>query len=128
VAGGAHRALIWRFDASCMRTYIRFLGSGALTLVGILGTIVLQGGWEAAAAGFATILGTVCAVNVALLVAAAERPQRSRPDWALAGAEPRGVPASAPADATRARAREERPERAPRSPRRHPSAVGGRSA
>jgi len=110
-----------------MRTYIRFLGSGALTLAGILGTIVLHGGWQSAAAGFATILGTVCALNVALLVAASERPPRSRPDWALPGAEPRRVPATPPAQATGARQRRERAEPALR-PRRHPSAVGGRSA
>lgn len=112
-----------------MRTYIRFLGSGALTLIGLGATIVVQGGWQAAAAGFGILAGTVCALSFIVLRASMDRPQPGRPDWALGGGEPRGVPAATEVQPAGANVRGERAERASRSSRRHPpAAAGGRSA
>ena len=112
-----------------MRTYIRFLGSGALTLIGLGATIVVQGGWQAAAAGFGILAGSVFALSFIALRAGADRRRPGRPDWALAGGEPLGVPAATEAQPAGADVRGERAERAPRSPRRHPpAAAGGRSA
>jgi hypothetical protein len=112
-----------------MRTYIRLLGSGALTLVGLGATLLVQGGWEAAAAAFAIFSGLVFAVSFISLRVAAERPRSGHPGWAVAGSERRGVSASAEAERARASVRDVRPGRVSRSPRRHPpAAVGVRSA
>ena len=86
-----------------MRTYIRLLGSGALTLIGLGATLLVQGGWQAAAAAFAIFQGGVFALSFISLRVAAERPRSRRPGWAVAGSEPRG--ARTPAEAERPRAR-----------------------
>ena len=85
-----------------MRTYIRLLGSGALTLVGLGATLIVQGGWQAAAAAFAIFQGIVFATSYGMLLAASERPGSTRPDWALGDGEPR--PASAMTEPERASA------------------------
>jgi hypothetical protein len=111
-----------------MRTYRRFfIVSAALTLIGLGGTILGQGGWQAAAAGLGMLAGIGFVLSVAALAAAGERPRLRYPDWGQAGAKPRRMrpetglrrPPEAVSDA--------RPARASR-PRRHaPGAVRPRS-
>jgi len=79
-----------------MRTYIRFLGSGALTVVGLGATIIVQGGWQAVAAGFAIFQGMVFALTFIELRQAADRSRPGRPSWALGEGSPVGVPDSIP--------------------------------
>jgi hypothetical protein len=100
-----------------MRTYIRFLGSGALTLVGLGATILVQGGWQAAAAGFAILQGLVFALTVIGMRVGAERPRSRRPDWAMGEGTPRTVQAtdSEPARAGVPGARTGRPRRSSRA-------------
>jgi hypothetical protein len=95
-----------------MRTYERLLGSGALTLIGLGATLLVQGGWQAIAAGFAIFSSIVFAVSLISLRVAAERPRSSRPGWAVADSEPRGVRSSAEAERPRARAWDGRAGRA----------------
>jgi hypothetical protein len=57
---------------------------GALTLVGMAATIVVQGGWQAAAAAFAIFNGVGFALTFAAIRAASERPQPRRPSWSQA--------------------------------------------
>lgn len=104
-----------------MRTYIRFLGSAALTLIALGSTLLVQGGWQAAAAAFAIFQGLVFASSFIALGAAAERPRSRRPGWAVGG-----TPRSATAEAERARAdvADGRVGRARRTPAPQPDAIG----
>ena len=54
---------------------------GALTLIGFGATILLQGGWQAAAAGFALLNGAGFVLSFAVLGARSERPRSRRPSW-----------------------------------------------
>jgi hypothetical protein len=66
-----------------MRTYKVFLTSAALTIAAVVAAIVLQGGWEAAAAGAGIAAGLAWLVSLMALLAAGERPRprgpRARP-------------------------------------------------
>jgi hypothetical protein len=64
-----------------MRTYRRLMTLTALTAIGLTGTIVLHGGWEAAAAGLGALAGCGAAVTFAFLRALSERPRSRRPSW-----------------------------------------------
>jgi hypothetical protein len=97
------------------RTYITFLGSGALTLIGFGATILLQGGWQAAVAAFAIFQGIVFASSFGILRAAAEHPRPRRPDWAVADGRPQAVPATSGRERATADVRAARAVRAPRS-------------
>jgi hypothetical protein len=71
---------------------------GALTLIGMAATIVVQGGWEAGAAAFAIAGGVGFALTFAALQAVGERPRSRRPAWAHETApEPRRAAVTAPA-------------------------------
>jgi hypothetical protein len=87
-----------------MPTYARLLGSGALTLIGLGATLLVQGGWQAIAAAVAIFSGIVFAASLISLRVAAERPRSRRPAWAVADSEPRGIRSSAEAERPRARA------------------------
>jgi hypothetical protein len=95
-----------------MRAYERLLGSGALTLVGLGATLLVQGGWQAVAAGFAIFSAIVFAESFISLCVAAERPRSRRAGWAVADSEPRGLRSSAEAERPRARAWDGRAGRA----------------
>ena len=95
------------------RTYLTFLGSGALTLIGFGATILVQGGWQAAAAAFAIFQGLVFTSCFGFLRAASERPGSRRPAWATADRAPQAVPAASGPE----RARATLPEPAARAPR-----------
>jgi hypothetical protein len=97
------------------RTYMTFLGSGALTLIGFGATILVQGGWQAVAAAFAILQGLVFASTFIALRVAAERPRSRRPGWALAGGSPQAVPATSGPERAPADVRDRRAVRAPRS-------------
>jgi hypothetical protein len=90
-----------------MRTYTKLLGSGALTLIAVGVTLVVQGGPQAIAAAFAIFQGIVFVTTFLTLRVAADRPRSRRPGWAVDGSEPRGAGAGASAspDAERPRAR-----------------------
>jgi hypothetical protein len=104
-----------------MRTYRRFfLVSAALTLIGLGGTILGQGGWQAAAAGLGMLAGIAFVLSVAVLAAASERPRPRYPDWAQAGAKPRRVQLDAGLRRPGKRVPNARAARASR-PRRHAS-------
>lgn len=108
------------------RTYIGFLGSGALTLLGLGATIVLHGGWEAAGAGFAMLQGIVFALTFIALRVAADGPQSRRPEWGVAGVKAHGA-ATPEAERAVATVGDGRAERV-RSPHpRPPAAVSGHS-
>ena len=96
-------------------TYITFLASGALTLIGFGATLVVQGGWQAVAAAFAILQGLVFASTFIALRVAAERPRSRRPGWALAGGSRQAVPAASGPERAHAGVRDERAMRAPRS-------------
>lgn len=97
-----------------MRRSIWLLGSGALTLVGLGATLIVQGGWQAVAAAFAILQGLVFASSLIALQMAAEHPRARRPSWAVAGGAPRAEPAATEAERLRADVRVKRAERAPR--------------
>ncbi len=77
-----------------MHAYGRELILGALILIGIAATIIVQGGWEAASAAFAIFTGTGFALGFARIRAVSERPRsRSRhPSWADAATPSREAP------------------------------------
>ena len=106
------------------RTYITFLGAGALTLIGLGATVIVQGGWEAVAAAFAILQGLVFVSTFIALRVAAERPRSGRPGWAVARGEQRDLRATA--ERATANVRDGRVG-VPRS-HRTPAAVVGRSA
>ena len=56
-----------------MRWFIRILGLWALTVIGVLATLVEKGGWEAGAAGFAATTGVGLVLVFAVIRAAADR-------------------------------------------------------
>jgi hypothetical protein len=88
-----------------MRTYIRLLGSGALTLIAVGVTLVVQGGPQAIAAAFAIFQGIVFVTTFLTLRVAADRSRSRHPGWAVDGSEPRRADATASAEAERPRAR-----------------------
>jgi hypothetical protein len=55
---------------------------GALTLIGMAATIIVQGGWQAAGAAFAIAAGVGFALTFAVIRAAGERPRSRHPSWA----------------------------------------------
>jgi hypothetical protein len=112
-----------RKELAVMRTYIRILGSGALTVVGLGATIIVHGGWQAAAAGFAISQGVVFALTFLELRQASDRPRPGRPAWALGEGRPLGVSATTVAEPARAPVPGERAERPAPAPRRRPSSV-----
>jgi hypothetical protein len=69
---------------------------GALTLIGMAATIIVQGGWQAAAAAFAIAGGGGFALTFAALRAASERPGSRHPSWAHAADRPRHQVAAEP--------------------------------
>jgi hypothetical protein len=87
-----------------MRAYKRLLVFGALTLIGMAATIIVQGGWQAAAAAFAIFTGGGFTLTFAALRAASERPRSPHPSWASAADRPHrpvvAAPAAAPAPRT----------------------------
>ena len=81
-----------------MRAYKRLLIFGALTLIGMATTIIVQGGWQAASAAFAIAAGVGFALTFATIGAASERPRSRHPSWARASDRPRhGIAAEPPA-------------------------------
>lgn len=64
-----------------MRIYRQLETLAALTAIGLTGTIVLHGGWEAAAAGLGMLAGCGAAVMFAFVGALSERPRSPRPSW-----------------------------------------------
>jgi hypothetical protein len=60
-----------------MGSYFAFIVSAGLLLAGLAAVVVLHGGWEAAAAGLALVVGPLFVGSVIVLGAAADR--RSRP-------------------------------------------------
>lgn len=64
-----------------MRAYRRLTIFGALTLVGVGATILVQGGWQAVSAAFAIFNGGGFALTFVALRAASERPRSRRPSW-----------------------------------------------
>jgi hypothetical protein len=75
-------------DARAMRTHRRLQIFTALTLVELAATIVVHGGWQAAAAGFGIITGSAAAMMFAALRAASERPRSGHASWAERPAAP----------------------------------------
>jgi hypothetical protein len=65
-----------------MRAFKQSLTLGTLTLMGMAATIIVRGGWQAAAAAFAIACGGGFALTFAALGAASERPRSHRPGWA----------------------------------------------
>jgi hypothetical protein len=53
--------------------------SAILMLVGLGGTILLSGGWQAAAALLAMTAGILCVLTYIALIAGADRPRRAAP-------------------------------------------------
>jgi hypothetical protein len=71
---------------------------GALVLIGMATTIIVQGGWQAIAAAFAIFNGAGFALTFAALQAAGERPRSRRPAWAhVTEPEPRRAAVTTPA-------------------------------
>jgi hypothetical protein len=62
---------------------------GALTLLGSAATLLLHGGWQSAAAGFATVNGIGFALTFAVIAAAGERPRPLQPGWTRMADGPR---------------------------------------
>ena len=111
-----------------MRTYRRFfLVSAALTLIGLGGTILGQGGWQAAAAGLGMLAGIAFVLSVAALAAASERPRPRYPDWAQAGTKARRMQPETGLVQPREPVPDARPARASRPRRRAPGPVRRRS-
>jgi MFS family permease len=68
-----------------MRSYHGFLTGAAITIGGLVATMVLHGGWRAVA-GAVAILGVMVVVPCFLALAvASDRPRPERPDWAQGG-------------------------------------------
>jgi hypothetical protein len=65
-----------------MRAYRRFMSFGVLALIGLGATLIVQGGWQAVAAGFAIFNGGGFALTFVALGMAGERPRSRRPSWA----------------------------------------------
>lgn len=111
---------------SLMRAFRRFRIFGALTLIGLAATIMVQGGWQAAAAAFAMFNGAGFAVTFAALGAASERPLSPHPSWALAADSPRPRVAAEPSSRRAASAPDTSqpatPGRRPLAPRPAPTA------
>jgi hypothetical protein len=72
-----------------MRAYRRLLIFGALSLIWMAATIIVQGGWQAASAAFAIAAGVGFALTFATIGAASERPRSRHPSWARASDRPR---------------------------------------
>jgi hypothetical protein len=77
-----------REEDTVMRAYRRLMIFGALTLIGLAATIIVQGGWQAAAAAFAIANGGGFALTFVALCAASERPRSRHPSWARAADRP----------------------------------------
>jgi hypothetical protein len=73
--------MIRREGHAVMRAYRRFMIFGALTLIGMAATIMVQGGWQAVSAAFAIFNGAGFALTFVALRAASERPRSRRPSW-----------------------------------------------
>jgi hypothetical protein len=76
-----------------MHTYRRFKVFGALTLFGLVATMILQDGWQSAAAAFAMFNGFGLVLTFAVLGARSDRPRPARPAWAQASARAQGLAA-----------------------------------
>jgi hypothetical protein len=85
-----------REEDSVMRAYKRLMIFGALALIGMAATIVVQGGWQAAAAAFAIFTGGGFTLTFTALRAASERPRSRHPSWAAAADRPRHRVAAEP--------------------------------
>jgi hypothetical protein len=59
-----------------MRAYTLFSTLGVLTLIGLAATMLVQGGWQAVAAGFATFSGVGFALTFVVIRAVIDRPRR----------------------------------------------------
>jgi hypothetical protein len=81
-----------------MRTYSLFLFStlGALTLIGLAATMLVQGGWQAVAAGFAVFNGVGFALTFAGIRAVSDRPRRVSVESAPLTTPASSAPAPAP--------------------------------
>jgi hypothetical protein len=79
-----------------MRAYTLFLTLGALTLIGLAATMLVQGGWQAVAAGFATFNGVGFALTFAVIRAMSDRPRRVSVEPAPLTAPAASAPAPAP--------------------------------
>jgi hypothetical protein len=102
-----------------MRTYRRLMTLTALTAIGLTGTIVLHGGWEAAAAGLGMLAGCGAAVTFAFVRALGERPRSRRPSWSE---PPAALRPAAPGATTRAATGRRRAPVEARPPHRRPLA------
>ncbi len=65
-----------------MRAFIQLSIFGALTLIGSAATLLIQGGWQAAAMGFAVLNGVGFALTFVAIGVASERPAAAHPSWA----------------------------------------------
>ena len=75
-----------------MHAYRRLLTLGALTGVGVAATTLLQGGWQAAAAGLAILAGMGFGLTFTVIRVLSERPLPRHPSWSQAPERLRGVP------------------------------------
>ncbi len=64
-----------------LRTYRLLLLFGALTLIGSAAMLLVQGGWQSAAAGFAMVNGVGFVLTFAVIGAVSERPRPLQPGW-----------------------------------------------
>ena len=59
-----------------MRAYTLFSTLGVLTLIGLAATMLVQGGWQAVAAGFAIFTGVGFALTFVVIRTVSDRPRR----------------------------------------------------
>jgi hypothetical protein len=85
-----------RQETTAMRAFRRGVILGALTLIGMAATIIVQGGWQAAAAALAIFAGSGFALVIVRICAASERPRSRHPNRTRAAA-PAGYEAAATA-------------------------------
>jgi hypothetical protein len=64
---------------------------GGLTLMGSAATLLVQGGWQSAAAGVAILAGVGFVLSVAVIGAVGERQRPLQPGWTQTADEPRRV-------------------------------------
>ncbi len=95
-----------------MRAFIQLSIFGALTLIGSAATLLIQGGWQAAAAAFAIFNGVGFALTFLAIGVASERPGPRHPRLAQTPDGPRRVTVEpAPLHRSEASARPPAPSR-----------------
>ena len=60
-------------------------------MIGLAATLVVNGGWQAAAAGFATFNGVGFVLTFAVIGAAIDRPRPLHPSWTQTPPAPRRI-------------------------------------